>query len=206
MIWRDRWDRPSNPSSTAIPGEGAQLAAMAEERWDADGRLATLHRLIQVRLTFIRDRVARLRGRDPAADARPRAVTVFYDGACPLCAAEIGFYRRRRGADRVGWVDVSACQAENVAAGLTRDQALARFHVQDADGRLISGGQAFAILWTALPGYSWLGELFRRKPLAWAIDRAYDGFLKWRPRLKALAETILAHRGVMGAIRRSSQE
>lgn len=123
----------------------------------------------------------------PSADKTPRAVTVFYDGACPLCSAEIGFYRRRRGADRVGWVDVSACPAENVAAGLTRDQALKRFHVQHADGRLISGGQAFAVLWTALPGYSWIGRLFRLRPLAWAIDRAYDGFLKWRPRLQAVA-------------------
>ena len=26
----------------------------------------------------------------------PRALTVFYDGACPLCTAEIGFYRRRK--------------------------------------------------------------------------------------------------------------
>jgi predicted DCC family thiol-disulfide oxidoreductase YuxK len=123
----------------------------------------------------------------PSAEKTPRAVTVFYDGACPLCSAEIGFYRRRRGADRVGWVDVSACPAENVAAGLTRDQALRRFHVQDADGRLISGGRAFAVLWTALPGYSWIGRLFRLRPLAWAIDRAYDRFLKWRPRLQAVA-------------------
>jgi predicted DCC family thiol-disulfide oxidoreductase YuxK len=122
----------------------------------------------------------------PSAEETPRAVTVFYDGACPLCSAEIGFYRRRRGADRVEWVDVSACPKENVTAGLTRDQALRRFHVQDADGRLISGGRAFAVLWTALPGYAWIGRLFRLRPLAWAIDRAYDGFLKWRPRLQAL--------------------
>lgn len=124
----------------------------------------------------------------PFADERSPAVTVFYDGACPLCTAEIGFYRRRRGADRLEWVDVSACPAENVTAGLTRDQALKRFHVQDANGRLISGGQAFAVLWTALPGYSWIGKLFRLKPLRWAIDHAYDGFLKWRPRLQALAK------------------
>lgn len=123
----------------------------------------------------------------PHAEGHSSAITVFYDGACPLCAAEIGYYRRRRGADRVGWVDVSACPSENVAPGLTRDQALKRFHIQDADGRLISGGQAFAVLWTALPGYSWIGKLFRLKPLGWAIDHAYDGFLKWRPRLQAVA-------------------
>jgi predicted DCC family thiol-disulfide oxidoreductase YuxK len=123
----------------------------------------------------------------PSADETPRTVTVFYDGTCPLCSAEIGYYRQRRGADRVEWVDVSACPAENVAAGLTRDQALKRFHVQDADGRLISGGQAFAVLWSALPGYAWMGKLFRLKALGWAIDHAYDGFLKWRPRLQAIA-------------------
>lgn len=122
-----------------------------------------------------------------AADAAPPAVTVFYDGGCPLCAAEIGFYRRRRGADGVLWVDVSASATEDVAAGLTRDQALRRFHVRDGDGRLVSGGRAFAVLWAALPGYAWLGRLFRLQPLAWTIDRAYDRFLGWRPRLQALA-------------------
>lgn len=124
----------------------------------------------------------------------PRALTVFYDGACPVCTAEIGFYRRRRGGDRVDWVDVSACPTENVTAGLTRNQALERFHVQDVDGRLITGGQAFVVLWTALPGYSWIGRLFRLRPLAWAIDRAYDRFLKLRPRLQAMAKRGLSSR------------
>lgn len=129
-----------------------------------------------------------------SAGETSHALTVFYDGACPLCTAEIGFYRRRRGADRVGWVDVSTCPTENVTTGLTRDQALERFHVQDADGRLITGGQAFVVLWTALPGYSWIGRLFRLRPLAWTIDRAYDRFLKWRPRVQAMAKRSLSSR------------
>lgn len=128
----------------------------------------------------------------PDADEAMHAVTVFYDGSCPLCTAEIGFYRRRRGADRVGWVDVSAWPTENVADGLTKDQALKRFHLQDADGRLISGGQAFAVLWSALPGYSWIGRLFRLRPLAWAIDRAYDRFLKWRPGLQGIFARLMS--------------
>ena len=122
-----------------------------------------------------------------SAEATSSALTGFYDGACPLCAAEIGFYRRRRGAEHVDWVDVSACPTQSVTPGLTRHQALERFHVQDGNGRLVSGGRAFAVLWSALPGYSWLGRIFRLRPLAWAIDRAYDGFLKGRPRLQAMA-------------------
>lgn len=114
-------------------------------------------------------------------------VTVFYDGACPLCAAEIDFYRRRRGADQLGWVDVSGCPAETVSEGLTRHAALRRFHVRDGDGRLLSGGAAFAALWRALPRFAWLGRLVERRPFAWLVDRAYDHFLVWRPWLQTLA-------------------
>tara|TARA_R110002167_G_scaffold24188_8_gene85458 strand:+ start:90 stop:482 length:393 start_codon:yes stop_codon:yes gene_type:complete len=114
-------------------------------------------------------------------------LTVFYDGACPLCAREIGFYRRRRGADAVNWVDVSRDGEDEPAPGLSRRQALARFHVREADGRMLSGGRAFAALWLSLPGFRPLGRLFRLAPLAALLERAYSGFLKLRPRLQALA-------------------
>lgn len=121
------------------------------------------------------------------AEPATHVLTVFYDGGCPLCATEIGFYRRRRGHERVCWLDVSETPADQLTPGLTRDQALKRFHVRQGDGRLLSGGQAFAALWAVLPGFSWLGRAFRLGPLAWAIDRAYDAFLRWRPMLLALA-------------------
>jgi predicted DCC family thiol-disulfide oxidoreductase YuxK len=113
-------------------------------------------------------------------------VTVFYDGACPLCATEIGFYRRRRGAERVAWVDATACSNAILAPGLTRTEALRRFHVRDASGQRVSGGRAFAVLWSALPTFSWLGRLFQVRGLAWLLDRFYDLFLRWRPHLQAL--------------------
>ncbi len=127
----------------------------------------------------------------PRAGIRP-AVTVFYDGTCPLCAAEIGFYRRRRGAESIDWIDASACSTETLTTGLTRDRALKRFHVLDANGQLVAGGQAFAVLWRALPGYDWLGRLFRVKPFAWTLDHAYDFFLRWRPQLQSLARRFAA--------------
>jgi predicted DCC family thiol-disulfide oxidoreductase YuxK len=121
------------------------------------------------------------------AQPTPAAVTVFYDGACPLCATEIGFYQRRRGADKVIWVDASACSDSILAPGLTRTDALRRFHVRDASGQWVSGGRAFAALWSALPTFSWLGRLFQIRGLAWLLDRFYDLFLRLRPHLQALA-------------------
>ena len=110
--------------------------------------------------------------------------TVYYDGGCPLCAREIAFYHRRAGADAVCWVDVHNLSDVEVLPGLSKTQALARFHVATPEGEIVSGGAAFARLWAALPGFRPLGRLFQRAPLTWLLDRTYDLFLKVRPRLQ----------------------
>jgi predicted DCC family thiol-disulfide oxidoreductase YuxK len=75
-------------------------------------------------------------------------LTVYYDGACPLCRAEIGHYRRCEGAERVAFVDVAM---QEPGDGLSRAEALTRFHVRGPDGALVSGAAAFARLWRSLP-------------------------------------------------------
>lgn len=111
-------------------------------------------------------------------------LTVFYDGGCPLCRKEIAFYRARRGAEQVAWVDLSAMQREAVAPGLSRCDALRRFHVRDEEGRLLSGARAFAALWRQLPGFRVLGALIALPGISQVAELAYRGFLKFRPRLQ----------------------
>ena len=72
-------------------------------------------------------------------------LTVYFDGSCPLCRREIAFYRRLRGAERLQWLDVSA--GAPLGQDLSCEAAMRRFHVRDAQGRLLSGGAAFARLW-----------------------------------------------------------
>ena len=112
---------------------------------------------------------------------------VFYDGACPLCRREIGFYRRRRGADNVEWCDLSEMTRTAVAPGLDRDAALARFHVQKPDGSLASGGDAFRALWLALPVFRPVARVLGLPGLRRLLNVAYDRFLVLRPRLQRLA-------------------
>ncbi len=118
--------------------------------------------------------------------AQTENLTVFYDGACPLCRREIGFYKNRKGAEAISWIDVSRAARDEVAPGLTKTQAMARFHVMKPGGALVSSGRAFAELWAALPGFRLFGRIARTGPLAWALDRAYGAFLKLRPRVQAL--------------------
>ena len=112
---------------------------------------------------------------------------VFYDGSCPLCAREIAFYQRRQGSDAVCWVDVADRETLEVTPGLSKDEALARFHVKKSDGSLVSGGAAFAELWAALPGFRTLGRLAQRPVFVWVLNGSYDVFLKFRPFLQRLA-------------------
>lgn len=122
--------------------------------------------------------------------------TVFYDGACPLCRREIEFYRGLKGADGLAWIDVSVTDPSGVAPGLTKDQALTRFHVMCADGELVSGGAAFAAVWSRLRSFRLLGRAFRIWPLSWCLERAYDWFLKVRPALqRRVAKRHLSQNG-----------
>ena len=116
------------------------------------------------------------------------AMTVLYDGACPLCRREIAFYRRRRGAAQIRWLDISRAPEGEIAPGLSRFAALARFHVLLPDGRRLSGGPAFAAVWRALPAFRPLGWAFGFKATGWLADWAYGGFLRLRPRLRRLFE------------------
>ncbi len=114
--------------------------------------------------------------------------TVYFDGACPLCRREIGFYRRRRGAERIRWVDVGRSACEVVDDDLCRREALSRFHVRLADGRLVSGARAFAELWSQLPGWRALGRCARLPAVTPLLEAAYRAFLRVRPVLQTLAE------------------
>ena len=122
-----------------------------------------------------------------AAESPP--LTVLYDGACPLCRREIGIYRGLqpvRADSPVCFADVSDATLP-LPPGTTREQLLARFHVRDRDGELLSGAQAFLALWAALPGWRWLAMVGRMPGAAWLMERTYRLFLRWRPALQRWA-------------------
>ncbi len=114
------------------------------------------------------------------------ALTVLYDGACPLCRREIALYRGACGDVPLSFADVSN-EAVVLPPSLPRDAALARFHVQRADGQIVSGAQAFLALWSVLPRWRWLARIGRIPGVAWLLERAYRSFLVVRPGLQRWA-------------------
>lgn len=123
-------------------------------------------------------------------DAPPEPLTVLYDGACPLCRREIAHVRalaRRDGGAGLCFVDVARPDEGHAADEAERAALLARFHVQRADGSRLRGAAAFVAMWSRLPGWRWLARLARLPGGLAALERAYDGFLRVRPALQALA-------------------
>lgn len=109
-------------------------------------------------------------------------VTVWFDGACPLCRREIALMRRLDRRGRIDFVDVAA---EDTTCPLDREELLARFHASE-NGRMVDGAEAFAAMWRAIPLLRPLGWVARFPPALWALERMYRVFLRFRPRLQAM--------------------
>ena len=109
------------------------------------------------------------------------SLTVYFDGACPVCSREIAVYQRQAGAELCAWIDASSCPESALGDGLTREAALARFHVRRADGTLVDGVRGFATLWRALPRFAWAGRVALAGPMPRLLDAAYALFLRVRP-------------------------
>lgn len=102
--------------------------------------------------------------------------TVIYNGACPICAPEVRAYRRQAEAADADLRFVDLNEADMAAYGLTRDEAARRLYVAQ-DGGLVSGVEAFAVVWSRLPRLRWLARAARLpviRPVAWFV---YDKVL-----------------------------
>lgn len=106
-------------------------------------------------------------------------LTVYYDGGCPLCRAEIGVYRNNDGAEDIEFVDIT--NTSDLGEDLDPEDAAARFHVRKADGSLVSGAEGFVEIWMRLPGWRWLAAMSKIPGMLWLMEGAYRAFLPIRP-------------------------
>jgi predicted DCC family thiol-disulfide oxidoreductase YuxK len=111
---------------------------------------------------------------------QPAKSTVYYDGSCPLCRAEIGYYRRTDDAGALCFVDVSTAAAAP-PEGMTQLQAMQRFHVRAGDGRVLSGAAAFIEVWRRLPRWRWAARVASLPGALAVLELGYRLFLPVRP-------------------------
>jgi predicted DCC family thiol-disulfide oxidoreductase YuxK len=109
-------------------------------------------------------------------------VTVWYDGACPLCIREIALMRWLDAQHSIEFLDIAPADA---VCPLDRQLMLARFHASE-DGVILSGAAAFAAMWRVIPLLKPLGFIARNRRVLQLLERLYNRFLTIRPRLQKL--------------------
>lgn len=92
-----------------------------------------------------------------------KRLTIFFDGACPLCLAEITFLKSRNQADLLGFVDINSSNYDSQQVGVSCSEALSKMYGQVEGEVPINGVAVFA-------------EAYRRadlKILTWIFTRAW---------------------------------
>jgi predicted DCC family thiol-disulfide oxidoreductase YuxK len=110
------------------------------------------------------------------------SLSVWYDGACPLCIREIALMRRL---DRTGRIDFINAADPGVVCPLDRTLLLARV-LANENGIMLSGAAGFAAMWRAIPVLRPLGLAARLPMVLAGLEHAYLLFLRVRPRLQRL--------------------
>lgn len=108
-------------------------------------------------------------------------LTVYYDGACRVCSAEIGLYQRARGASAIQFVDICHPSFDASREGLDPIEVHKSFHVRRTNGEVQKGVAAFIAIWDTLPGYHRLSRLARWPGIRRLLEVNYVIFTKIRP-------------------------
>ena len=117
--------------------------------------------------------------------SEPAALTLLYDGACPLCRREVHFLRNRdqrrhAGVERLAFVDITeAAYNPSRYAGISYRQAMGRIHAISADGTVLRDLEVFRSAYRLI-GLGWLYG-----PSAWPglrplADGLYGLWARWR--------------------------
>jgi predicted DCC family thiol-disulfide oxidoreductase YuxK len=110
-------------------------------------------------------------------------LTIFIDGACPLCRREANWLRSLdRGRGHLLLVDITSPDFDPIEHGLTMDHFMAEIHGLLPNGDMIRGMEVFRRAYAAV-GLPWL-----LAPTGWPVvrrlaDTAYAWFARNRLRL-----------------------
>lgn len=123
-------------------------------------------------------------------------LTVFYDAACPLCAAEMATLAELDGGQELGFIDCSAASFDDSpwrAEGAARAAMLTTLHARDALGDWHRGPDAIALLYATV-GAPLLARLWAH-PLTRPLMRSvYPWLARHRRALSGLGLHLVAPR------------
>ena len=84
---------------------------------------------------------------------------VYFNNSCNICRAEINLYKKQNIKD-IEWIDSTDNKSAELET-LKDDKALLRrLHIKDGE-KVISGAEAFLLVWKKIPKYKFLYTFFK---------------------------------------------
>ncbi len=119
-----------------------------------------------------------------------KLLTVFYDGRCPLCQAEVLFLSRRSQPQILRFIDIHSSHYDASATGVSCEEAMAALYGQIEGEPIMQGVQVFseAYLRANLPVLAWLFSRTWLRPLH---NIAYRIFARNRHSISQLLGPLL---------------
>jgi predicted DCC family thiol-disulfide oxidoreductase YuxK len=137
---------------------------------------------------------------------RSRAASLLYDADCGFCRWSLAQVLRLDRRGRLRPVSLREPEADILLSGMAREDRMASWHLVDEDGRIYSGGAAFAPLLRLIPGGAPLAAPLAALPsLAEVAYRVVADRRSWLGRLVPTASTARARQRIdAAATRRAS--
>ena len=134
-------------------------------------------------------------------------LTLYYDGSCPLCLAEMRNLMVRNTAGHLAFVDASA-EGFSPPEGATQAAMMRLLHAQAADGQWLSGVAVFVAMYEAV-GLSWVSRALNLRWLRPLADACYPWVARSRyliPRtLVAPVFELALHRAAVRSANRCAE-
>ena len=113
------------------------------------------------------------------------ALTIFYDGRCPLCAAEMKQLRQLDAAGKLRLEDINRSDFKQRFPHIDPVEADRVLHGQWANGTLIFGLDVTQQAWALVGRHRWL-KLLRLPLVRWFADFGYLFFARYRRQISRL--------------------
>lgn len=108
--------------------------------------------------------------------------TVFYDGACPLCMAEMRHLMKRNQKNTLNFVDINHPTFELEYPDLDKNALNARIHGRWDSGEMLTGLDVTYMAWKQV-GMGWLYATLRWPLIRFFADKIYLVFARHRYRI-----------------------
>ena len=108
-------------------------------------------------------------------------LTLYFDGNCPFCAAEMQRLRLWNTVNRLGFIDISAPEFDPAPLGVDMGALDRELHSRTADGRMLVGIDSMLAAYTMV-GRAWMVLPLRLRILRPFLSSLYRSFARNRYR------------------------